>query len=198
MKDFYQAVKNRRSFYSISNNPVVPDERIREVIEQALLHAPSAFHSQSGRILLLLGKEHETLWDMTVEVLKSIVDKEQYASTDKKIKSFKAGYGTVLFFEDQSVVKALQNDYPTYRDNFPIWSLEASGMLQYIVWTSLEVDGWGASLQHYNPLIDEAVRNKWRVPDHWLLLGQMPFGKPTAEPDEKDFDPVEDRIRVYP
>ena len=29
------------------------------------------------------------------------------------------------------------------------------------------------------------------------LIGQMPFGKPTAKPDEKQFSPLEERIKVF-
>lgn len=72
--------------------------------------------------------------------------------------SFKAGYGTVLFFEDQSIVKSLQEQFALYADNFPIWSQQTSGMHQLVVWTALEGEGLGATLQHYNPLIDDEVK----------------------------------------
>ena len=32
-------------------------------------------------------------------------------------------------------------------------------MLQLVVWTALEAEGLGATLQHYNPLIDDEVGN---------------------------------------
>lgn len=70
-------------------------------------------------------------------------------------------------------------------------------MLQYIIWTSLQIEGFGVSLQHYNPLIDDEVKKEWKVPDSWKLIGQMPFGKPTAPPDEKEVKPLEERIRIF-
>ena len=36
---------------------------------------------------------------------------------------------------------------PALAQAFPAWSLHQSGMLQYIVWTALEKEGLGASLQ---------------------------------------------------
>jgi Predicted oxidoreductase related to nitroreductase len=36
--------------------------------------------------------------------------------------SFLAGYGTVLFFEDMSVVKGLQGNMPSYSEKFAQWS----------------------------------------------------------------------------
>ena len=107
------------------------------------------------------------------------------------------GHGTVLFFEDQAVVESLQAEFKAYKDNFPIWSLQSSGMLQVIVWTALEAEGPGASLQHYNPLIDEEVKKRWKLPASWKLMSQMPFGTPLELPDEKEFLPAKGRMRVY-
>lgn len=159
--------------------------------------APSAFNSQGSRAVVLLGKEHDRLWDLTTETLRSIVPAENFASTEQKMKAFRGGYGTVLFFEDQPTVQGLQNQFPLYGDNFPVWSLQSSGMLQYLVWVALEAAGFGASLQHYNPLIDEKVGKAWNVPKTWKLLGQMPFGKPLAAPDAKTFLPISDRVKIY-
>lgn len=110
---------------------------------------------------------------------------------------FRSGYGTILFFEDDAVIKSLQEQFELYKDNFPIWSQQSSGMLQFAIWTALELEGLGASLQHYNPLIDEAVKAEWNIPESWRLIAQMPFGNPTAEPGEKDFQPIEERVKVF-
>ena len=84
-----------------------------------------------------------------------------------------------------TVVRKLQEQFPTYADNFPIWSEHASAMHQLAVWTMLEDAGFGASLQHYNPLIDKEVRERWDLPAAWRLIAQMPFGTPAGEPQEK-------------
>ena len=197
MKDFFTATKERRTFYKISNESPVADERIQEIISGAVKHAPSAFSSQSARGIVLLGEQHDKLWDITKETLKKIVPAENFASTSDKINSFRNGYGTVLYFEDISVVEDLQTRFPLYRENFPLWSLQSSGMLQYIIWTALEIDGFGASLQHYNPLIDDEIKQAWNIPQNWKLLAQMPFGRPAGNPDEKQFLPLEGRLKIY-
>ncbi len=196
-KNFYDAVKDRRSFYGISKELTISTDRIQEIINFAVKHAPTPFNSQSSRVMVLFGESHDRLWDITMEELRKIVPAENFSATENRINSFKNGYGTVLFFEDQSVVESLQQQFELYRDNFPIWSLQASGILQYIVWTSLETEGLGASLQHYNPLIDDEVRKQWNVPPNWKLLAQMPFGKPTAVPDEKQFQPLDFRVKFF-
>jgi len=195
--NFYSALKERRSFYGISKEIPISEKRIEEVIKNILKYSPSAFNSQSARIVILFGKQHDILWNITKDALKKIVPSENFTPTEEKINSFKNGYGTVLFFEDINVVKNLQENYSAYKDNFPIWSQQSSGMLQYAVWTSLEFEGLGASLQHYNTLINQDVSKIWNVPSNWQLIAQMPFGKPTALPDEKSFMPLEERIKIF-
>ncbi|MGE7878677.1 nitroreductase family protein [Peribacillus muralis] len=196
-KDFYNAIEDRRSFYSLSKEKVVPQNRIKEVIDHAVQYSPSAFNSQSARLVVLTGQNHDLLWDITKETLRKAVGKKENGKTEDKMQSFKNGYGTVLFFEDQVIIEGLQEQYETYSENFPIWSNQASGILQFVVWTSLEIEGFGASLQHYNPLIDEEVRNTWDIPPHWKLIAQMPFGKATEGPGDKAFAPIEERVKYF-
>lgn len=195
--NFYESVENRRSYYGIGKEKIVSDERIQEVVEHAIMHTPTAFNSQSGRVVLLLDKEHDKLWDIAMEALRNIVDADKFGPTEEKINSFKAGYGTVLYFEENSITKSLQEQFPSYAHNFPKWAEQSNGMLQYIVGVSLEQEGFGASLQHYSELIEEKVKAEWKVPASWRLIGQMPFGKPTQEPGEKEFAPINDRLKVF-
>ena len=70
-------------------------------------------------------------------------------------------------------------------------------MVQFNVWTSLSVEGYGASLQHYNELIEDEIKKEWNIPKSWLLKSQMPFGKPTKEVGKKEFLPLEKRFKVF-
>lgn len=195
---YWDAIKNRRTFYALEKEQVTSDERIRELVGEAVRHVPSSFNSQSSRVLILLGSEHDRLWDITKAELRKIVPAETFAATQQKIDgAFRSGYGTVLYFEDTGVVEGLQESFPAYSENFPVWSQQSSGMLQFAVWTALEAEGWGASLQHYNPVIDDAVKQQWHVPESWQLVAQMPFGKPAAAPGEKAFAPLEGRVKLY-
>ncbi|MCR8872368.1 nitroreductase family protein [Peribacillus frigoritolerans] len=196
-KDFYTAIKERRSYYGINKEVQVSDEKIKEIVEFAVKHTPSAFNSQSSRLVVLTGSAHDKLWDITTQALRKAVGEGDFSGTQQKMDSFKAGYGSILFFEDESVVKSLQEQFATYADNFPIWSQQTSGMHQLVVWTALEAEGLGATLQHYNPLIDDEVKKEWNVPSNWKLIAQMPFGNPAAQPGDKEFKPLEDRIKFY-
>lgn len=196
--DFKDALKHRRTYYALSNKSKVKDQEIEDVISHVILHTPSPFNSQSSRVVLLLGENHKKLWEITKDTLRKIVSAEAFGATESKIDgAFASGYGTVLFFEDQTVVKGLQDAFPSYADNFPIWSQHTAGMHQLGVWTLLEEAGFGASLQHYNPLIDHAVQTQWDLPSSWKLIAEMPFGVPTEGPGEKEFKPLNERFKVF-
>lgn len=194
---FLQAVIKRRSIYNLGNSLPMDNKVLTRLLEEAVKNAPSAFNSQSARIVLLLGKNHQRLWEITKTELQKIVPAEKFKPTAEKIASFAQAYGTVLYFEDEDTVRELQNSFSAYKDNFPLWSLQSSGMLQYIIWTLFAEHGIGASLQHYNPLIDEAVKTEWQLPAQWKLIAQMPFGNIEAPAGEKSFLPLSERIKIF-
>ncbi len=195
-RNFFEAVQNRRSLYAIGKTVQVSEARIREILETAVKHVPSPFNSQSGRLVLLLGKESSEYWNIVRNELKKIVAVGEFEKTEAKLKGFDGGYGTILFFEDQAIVEGLMKRFPTYADNFPIWSLQSNGMLEYVIWTALQDEGLGSSLQHYNPLVDKAVRKQWNLPETWKLLAQMPFGSIEAAAGTKEFSSIEERLKV--
>ena len=197
-RNLKEALKHRRSYYAIGNQTTLPDDEIEEMLDLAALHTPSAFNSQSTRMVLLLKEHHKRLWEIVLETLKAIVPPAAFATTEAKIKkSFASGYGTILFFEDRSIIEGLEKAFPLYHEKFPQWSQHTSGMHQLAVWTMLEDAGFGASLQHYNPLIDEKVLAEWKLPETWELIAQIPFGLPLEPPGKKEFKPLCDRVRVF-
>lgn len=196
-KDFFSAVAGRRTYYGLSKESAVSDERIQEIIEHALKHTPTAFNSQGARVVILFGPQHDRLWDIAKEALRKVVPVDQFITTEDKINGFKNAFGTVLFFEDSSLIESLQKQFELYKDNFPVWAQQSNGMLQYVVWTGLHTEGLGASLQHYNELIETDVKNEWSIPSNWKLIAQMPFGKQTSEAGNKQIEPLEQRIKIF-
>jgi uncharacterized protein len=196
--ELYEAVKARRSVYGLSRESTISDDRLEGLVLEAVKNAPSAFNSQSGRAILLLGAAHDEFWDATKGILRGLVpDEATFEKTAEKVSGFKSSHGTVLFFEDWEVVRSFQEKFPLYKENFAIWSGNSAGMLQYLVWTSLAAEGMGASLQHYNPLVDEWVGKRFDLPASWKLTAEMPFGKIASPAGEKEFLPLEGRFRVF-
>ena len=198
LKTLQQLAEKRRSIYALSDQLPVSNDEIVKLVEHAVLHTPSAFNSQSTRIVVLFGDDHNKLWQITEDTLRDIVDnEEQFAATKQKMDGFKAGAGTIMFFEDHSVVRGMQAAAPLYADKFPIWADQTNAMHQYIIWTALASIDVGANLQHYNPIIDKKVAEEWNIDEHWELNAQMVFGAIEQPAGAKAFKPVEDRMQVF-
>lgn len=184
---FLSLAETRRSIYALGKEIPLSEDEVIHLIKQAVKQAPSAFNSQSSRILILLGNEHIKFWELTRTQLKKIVPEARFQATSDKLDSFSQAAGSVLFFEDQNVVHTLQQQFPSYADNFPAWSEHSTGIAQYAVWLALAEKGIGANLQHYNPLVDEEVRKQWSVPNSWTLRAQMNFGAILQPAGEKTY-----------
>ncbi|KAI1753356.1 Nitroreductase-like protein [Xylaria castorea] len=191
-----EAFKARRSFYQLNKELPVPKDKITSIVQENLIQIPSSFNSQSNRVLVLYGAEHDKLWDITSEVLKPLVPADSWEATSKRNAGFKAAAGTVLFFIDTTVVSGMQEKFALYKDRFPVWGEHSTAMLQFATWTTLEAEGLGANLQHYNPLIDERVAAEWKVPSNWQLTAQLVFGGRAGETGPKDHLPLEETFKV--
>lgn len=190
--------KTRRTQYALNDSLPLSQDAVVQLIQTAVREAPSAFNSQSSRAVVLFGAAHQKLWnELTVEALRPHVSAEQLATTAKKLAGFGAGAGTVLFFEDRNVIEGLQEKFALYADKFPEFSAHSAGIAQFAVWTALADAKIGASLQHYNPLVDDAVRSTWNLPASWMLTAQMPFGGHAAPIGEKTYMDDEQRFRVF-
>lgn len=194
---FLKSILKRRSFYNLGKKLPINNSELVKEIEEALKNTPSAFNSQSARVVLLLKDNHQKLWNIVKETLKRSIPAEKFAPTEAKINSFATAYGTILYFEEEKTIQKLQQDFPLYKENFPVWGQQANGMLQFVIWTMLAEQNIGASLQHYNPLIDDEVKKTWNLPQSWKLIAQMPFGSMTAPAGDKTFLPIEERLRIF-
>ncbi len=197
MKCFQESVTTRRTNYTLGRDiPVLPSQIIATV-EKMAHETPSAFNMQSARVVLALGKHHDKIWSITLEALRAIVPADKFAATETKLQGFAAAYGTVLFLEENAVIEDMQQKFPAYAANFPIWAQQANGMLQFAVWTALSNMGLGVNLQHYNPLIDTAVKDYFKLPASWQLIAEMPFGAMLEPPKAINKLPIEMRVHVF-
>lgn len=189
----------RRSIYALGRQVTQTPEALYDLVKSAVKQSPTSFNNQSVRAVVLMGDAHEKLWDMTAQRLQQEVpDEAAYQQTLAKINhAFKAGFGTVLFYTDTDVVKMYEEQIPLYAENFYDWSEQGYGMAEYATWLALTEAGLGASLQHYNPLIDEAVAAAFDIPDNWRLRAQMPFGSIEAAASEKDMMSDAERFKFF-
>lgn len=184
-----ESLKKRRTYYNINKELPIPEEEVVLAVQELTELVPDAFNMKSARVAVVLGEKQDQLWDRIYDAFDGQVPRE-------KIDSFKAGAGTILYFYDNDVVKAMQEQFPPYAGNFPVWANQANGMLQLAVWSGLRELNVGASLQHYNPVIDETVREFLGVPESYVLVAQMPFGGIVSEPEAKEKEAITKRVTV--
>lgn len=184
-----ESLEKRRSHYVIGDNLPVSKEKILEVIEKVTELVPDAFNAKSSRVVVLFDNEHKKLWELVFNTFGGQVPRE-------KLDTFKAGGGTILYFYDENVVKGLQEQFPAYAQNFPIWANQSSGMLQLSIWSALRELEIGATLQHYNPVIDENVKKEFDIPNNYVLVAQMPFGNILSDASPKEKEDIKNRVFV--
>ena len=191
-----QAFDERRSIYALGNELPIAPQAIVNMAERVLLHTPSSFNSQSSRLVVLFGAEHQKLWDIAEKELRAAVGDGDFSGSKQKLDGFRASAGTVLFYEDKNVTESLQEQFTLYADRFPVWAQQTSAMHQYAMWTELRTLNVGANLQHYNPLVDEDAAKAFSIPDSWELVAQMPFGNIVEPAGKKTYQPVNERMKV--
>jgi len=195
--EFIEALKKRRSVYSINKFIEVEESAIISVIQDAILNTPSAFNSESQRAVILFGDYHDKLWELVKAEIKKLVKPEDFIKSEQKINGFKAGYGTVLFFDDGEVTEGLTKKFPLYKENFLKWAIEQNGMLQSNVWVGLETLGLGASLQHYNELIEVELKKWLNLREKYKLTAQLPFGNLVEHPEVKPKKAIDLRLKIF-
>src|SRR5699024_11404559 len=110
--------------------------------------------SQDVLAVVLLGEKRHKVCDIVEANLRNGVDDDDASqNTQAKVASFRAGFGTLLYFTNTPKVHELEETFPLYADNFATWAEQGIGGAQQAVWTALAEQGIGASLQHYNQLI---------------------------------------------
>lgn len=194
---FVEQLKKRRSIYDLGKKVHFSQAYIAELIQESVRCCPSAYNSQSTRIVVLFGDSHQQFWDIVKEVQRKNVAAHIFEGAALKVDQCADAFGTVLFYEDQQVIQQLQKKVPFSAEDFPVWSEQTSGMAQFAVWTSIADAGMGASLQHYNPHIDQAIANFLGINEHWLLRAQLVFGSVEGNAPEREEPEDQERFRIY-
>ena len=194
---FVDQLKKRRSIYELGKRVHYSQAYLSEMLQAAVRSCPSAYNSQSTRIVVLFADSHYKFWELVKQVQRQHVPTHIYEGAEIKLNQCAAAYGTILFYEDQAVIQQLQKKMPLNAEDFPIWSEQTSGMAQFAVWTALADSGLGASLQHYNPIVDEQVHAEWDIPANWKLRAQLVFGSIEGETHAKDYLADEERFKIF-
>ena len=189
MKDYIEIIKKRRSYYNLSEDVDLTNEEIKYLVEDVMNITPSHMNAETTRIVLLFDDKSKDFWTRVNETFDNSIKEE-------KFHGFYHAKGTALIFIDMNEIWDQEINMPDYSDYFETWGHHSAAMLQLNLWQALRDEGIGASNQHYNPVIDEWVKEDYDLPEYWELVAQMPFGKIEEEPDPKEKKAIEEKLKV--
>ncbi|KAJ5937352.1 hypothetical protein N7454_004652 [Penicillium verhagenii] len=202
---YLEAVKHRRTVYGLTDKTSVSDDRIIEIVNEVIQTIPSSWNIQSTRILVTLGKEHKRFWDTVIAAAKPFVlesqGEEDWKRNEGRFKSFQAAYGTITVFEDHAPIEKLHEKFT----KFPITVFEgfaehSNAMHQITLWTALELEGLGASLQHthFMPGVEDGIRSAFQLPSSWSAKAEIVFGGLSGErPTVPEKEPVSTTVKIF-
>lgn len=195
-QSFEEVMKKRRSIRTLEKDSHITRETVEKALELARF-APSAYNAQTSRMVVLMDREHEKFWNIAEKELRLVTPPDAFARTQKKLDGFRGGNGTVLFYEDTAETEKLKQNFPLYADKFDAWAQHNNAILEYAVWLVFTEEKIASSLQHYNPLVDADTAKEWDIPESWVLVAQMPFGRAAEEPDLRTFKPLDEIVKFY-
>lgn len=197
MSAFFNLVKKRRSIYGLGKNSKYSIEEIENRIREVMKHLPSAFNSQSTRVVVVFGEAHEKFWNHIYDVQKDVLTGDMKEWMSGVVNGAKKGLGTVLFFEDRNVVE----DMPTNEARKEAYKQNNNAIAQYAIWLALAEMDLGANLQHFNigyeQGFDKGTRELFILPDSYEMIAQMPFGSIEQEPRKKEFIDTDEQVKVF-
>lgn len=197
MAEFKNVIKNRRSIYALGNNSDYSIDEIVATIRETQKDVPSAFNSQTSRLVVLHGDANTKFWNLILEVQKEVLDQATWDFMSPIMEGAKGGIGTVLFFEDRDAVATM----PTQGQRTEAYKQNNSANSQYAAWLALADMNLGGSLQHFNvgyeQGFDKAVRELFDLPESYELIAQMPFGSIEQEAGDKEYIDSEVQVQVF-
>ena len=72
MSDFISLIQKRRSIYNLGQKSDISQKKIIQTITECIKQTPSAFNSQTGRIVVLFNSPYKEFWISTKNTLKKI------------------------------------------------------------------------------------------------------------------------------
>ncbi len=194
MSDYINLIQKRRSMSKLKKTINLNQQDIFNKIQLAIKHSPSAFNAQSVSAVVLFDHQHHNFWDEVLNQILPFVPKGKEKNSIEKIDGFRQGDGTIIFLENKLVGEKLKERFPLYKDNVELWKDQGQGFAQYAVWLMLTDYGVSASLQHYNPLVNDYIYKQIGISEDYEIIAQMPFGSADDVVQERKDKNIDERV----
>jgi hypothetical protein len=196
MSTFVDLVEKRRSIYALGTETEYSKEDIENRIREVVKQVPSAFNSQTTRVVVLFDEANDKFWDHIYDVQKDVLEGEVWDMMSGVMTGAKKGIGTVLFFEDKAAVEEM----PARGVRQEAYKQNNNANAQYAVWLALAEMDLGASLQHFNvgyeQGFDKGTKEMFDLPETYEMLAQMPFGSVEQEVEPKEHIDTDVQVKV--
>lgn len=194
---FVNLVKKRRSIYALGKNSKYSKQQIEDRIREVVQQVPTAFNSQTTRVVVLFDEANIKFWDHIYDVQKDVLEGETWDMMSGIITGAKNGIGTVLFFENKDEVEKM----PARGVRQEAYKQNNNANAQYAVWLALAEMDLGASLQHFNvgyeQGFDKGTKEMFNLPESYEMLAQMPFGSVEQEAGVKEHINTNVQVKVF-
>src|SRR5699024_6675935 len=98
MSNFVDLIKKRRTIYALGTDSQYSKEDIENRIREVVQQVPSAFNSQTTRVVVLFDEANVKFWDHIYDVQKDVLEGEMWDMMSGVMNGAKEAIGTVLFF----------------------------------------------------------------------------------------------------
>lgn len=197
MSPFVELVEKRRSIYVLGTDSQYSKKEISERIREVVKQVPTAFNSQTTRVVVLFDEPNNKFWDHIYDVQKDVLEGDMWDMMSGIMTGSKNGIGTVLFFEDTDAVKEM----PVQGIRGEAYKQNNNANAQYAVWLALTEMELGATLQHFNvgyeQGFDQGTKEMFNLPESYEMLAQMPFGSVEQEVGEKEHIDADVQVKVF-
>ncbi|MHA6252645.1 nitroreductase family protein [Oceanobacillus sp. CAU 1775] len=197
MSTFVELVEKRRSIYALGTDSEYSKQDIENRIREVVKQVPTAFNSQTTRVVVLFDEANEKFWNHIYDVQKNVLEGEMWDMMSGIMTGAKNGIGTVLFFEDKDAVEKM----PAQGVREEAYKQNNNANAQYGVWLALAEMNLGASLQHFNvgyeQGFDKGTKEMFDLPESYEMLAQMPFGSIEQEVGEKEHIDTDIQVKVF-
>jgi predicted oxidoreductase (fatty acid repression mutant protein) len=151
-------------------------------IVAAARSVPAAYNRPPWHIVVV----HERsggFWDVVEAAFRDRLGGDRLARYLDRLAGFRGGVGAVLVYEDRTAVEEMRQACGIDHDQARAYSEQGLGMVQLALWLAIVAEGLGASLQHWEALIEDRVAAFLGLPaDRFRLAATMPLGFPAEEP----------------
>lgn len=104
-----------------------------------------------------------------------------------------------MFWTSEDSIKKSQETHASAAHVLPQFAEHTTGMAQILVWTALELEGFGANLQHMGavPGVEAALHKFLDVPSDYTLKANLNFGEEAqSHPEKPEKLPFSETLKV--